>query len=430
MMRYERETSPGKPWRRLASAGLSTAFLIVVGAALVGTVPSQFASADAARGAARGASAPAGQLRWHVVRRTRAIPASVRPFIHSASIALSADARWLMVGGSATGVVSVLDAATLERKSTLRTGGDATDRLESVSEGRVLAWATTGHVYGFLQVNRAKDLFVIDASAEPQVVGRMQLGMNLGEVVGLGGNLALVPSVGSNRLSLVDTKHRRTLEQVRTREHGFTPVFTAIRDDLRIGVVTGGYFRGSSPRGDELLVLDPMAPATRSRFEFYRGLAHPREAVFLPDGRHILVANRGSDSLLILDWVDRRTVAERVVGDRPEFVGLMPDGRRAWVTYGSRSTDRKITFVDIATGRFDDVALPGHTNGRPVFSANGSELYVPLQNNDGVAVLDPAAQQLVDFVRTPGAAQAIVGVPDGTKIYVVQDNGKQVSLLE
>ena len=43
-------------------------------------------------------------------------------------------------------------------------------------------------------------------------------------------------------------------------------------------------------------------------------------------GQHILVAERKNNTLVSLDWLNRRTVDERQVSRYPELLGMLPGG--------------------------------------------------------------------------------------------------------
>ena len=200
-----------------------------------------------------------GHLRWHVVRKTVKIPASGTPFISSCSGALTADGRWLVVGGAATAYLSILDAQTLAPLKKIKTAGDATDNLISVDGGRKIV-ATAG--YSLYRSNAARHLFVLDARAEPELLGKVEVGINPGFHLNLGDGTVLVPAVHGQRITRVDTRDKKALESMSTRKWRFHPTWASGRSDQRIAVITGGAFRGGRmPFGEKLLVLDPMSPS-------------------------------------------------------------------------------------------------------------------------------------------------------------------------
>jgi DNA-binding beta-propeller fold protein YncE len=342
---------------------------------------------------------------------------------------LTADGRWLVVGGAATAYLSILDAQTLAPLKKIKTAGDATDNLISVDGGRKIV-ATAG--YSLYRSNAARHLFVLDARAEPELLGKVEVGINPGFHLNLGDGTVLVPAVHGQRITRVDTRDKKALESMSTRKWRFHPTWASGRSDQRIAVITGGAFRGGRmPFGEKLLVLDPMSPSKRARFEFYRGLAQPRGALFHPDGRHILVANRLKHTLAILDWVDRQTVGQIPVGRYPEALGMMPDGKTAWLVYSARRSENpRLTFIDLEHGTVSDVALPGATVGKPVTSPDGRMLYVPVKKRNGVAVIEVQGHRLIDFIETQATPGGLVIHPLGDRLYVVQKKGTLVSMVQ
>src|SRR2546423_1132985 len=58
----------------------------------------------------------------------------------------------------------------------------------------------------------------------------------------------------------------------------------------------------------------------------------PTDLALLPDGKHALTANSGSDSLSLIDLNAGAVRAELACGQRPSAVACSPDGKRAAVS--------------------------------------------------------------------------------------------------
>lgn len=100
-------------------------------------------------------------------------------------------------------------------------------------------------------------------------------------------------------------------------------------------------------------------------------------------GYRLLVANRGSGDLTILDPADGRLIGRVAVGEGPWDVVVAPDGRRAYVS----------------------VRL-------------------------GVAVVDLAGEQVVQRIGTSFEAQGLALTPDGQTLYVGSRAGRTVARID
>jgi DNA-binding beta-propeller fold protein YncE len=196
-------------------------------------------------------------------------------------------------------------------------------------------------------------------------------------------------------------------------------------------VVTAGVYSGSHARGSELLVMDPMFPAERSRYEMVDGLKHPRSVLFHPDGQHILIAEHRNDTLVVLDWVSMRTVEERPVEHRPELLGMLPGGVHAYLSYDGA---KRFTRINLATGGLDTVVLPGTPrawgSSGPVVSRDERYIYVPVGNKDGIAVIALEDFSLVDFIDTPKDVGSLVMNERGDVLFATLGDGHYVARIE
>jgi DNA-binding beta-propeller fold protein YncE len=156
-----------------------------------------------------------------------------------------------------------------------------------------------------------------------------------------------------------------------------------------------------------------------------------------PDGSTAYVTCWGSDELAIVPLGDspsedaevvRLRVQEGAIGDPvspsqgPYAATVSPDGTEVWV---SNLEGKSLSVYDVATGAFDAERFGGLDGSPlfPTFSPAGDRLYVPVQNQDALVVVDTATGDVVSSLFfNPGECQAPHGtllIGDGEKLGVV-----------
>ena len=178
-------------------------------------------------------------------------------------------------------------------------------------------------------------------------------------------------------------------------------------------------------------------------------LAQPESAglAVSPDGRRLLVANIQNDSVSLIDLVSGAIVEQDL---RP---GVIDPARRgepggtfpravAWTSNGrayvASERDREIISLRVSPGALR-VGLRIRTAGQPVALVKGAgdRLFAALDNTDGVAVIDTAANQIVETIPTAGlgtrgralggaGSNALALAPDGRTLFVT--NGGENAL--
>ncbi|HSV03668.1 MAG TPA: hypothetical protein VLI41_10735 [Phenylobacterium sp.] len=134
-----------------------------------------------------------------------------------------------------------------------------------------------------------------------------------------------------------------------------------------------------------------------------------------PDGRRLLVANLQNDSVSLIDLATGRVTETDL---RP---GVLDPRRKgapggtfpravAWISNGkayvASERDREVIALRL-TARGVSVGARIKVRGQPVFllpAAAGRRLYAAMDNTDGVAVIDPAADRLIEQIPTAAPA--------------------------
>ncbi|MDH7972830.1 YncE family protein [Sphingomonas sp. AR_OL41] len=252
----------------------------------------------------------------------------------------------------------------------------------------------------------------------------------------------VVVSIGSNALTFIDTatnavKHTTYLGRS-PHEAFFTP------DGSEVWVTIRGE--------DYVAVIDAKTFAEKTRIRTPGG---PGMTIFSPDGRYGFVCSSFNPVTVIVTVADHRIVAE--IAQPSPFcpnIAASPDGEQVWFTLKDvgeavafsakppfsllRVIDtgpitNHVNFISTASGQFAYVTVGGR-NEVQVFrtsdfskvatipvgklphgiwpSGDGTRVYVGLENDDRLAVIDTATNRMIDTVPIGQAPQALVYVPN------------------
>jgi YVTN family beta-propeller protein len=195
------------------------------------------------------------------------------------------------------------------------------------------------------------------------------------------GLTGLVSNLGSNHVSIFDKKSNKVLAVIAT---GGGPAGIAL--DQRLG---RAYVALS--REDAIDFIDILAGEVISRIRLNTG-DQPYELALTPDGKTLLVANRGTNAVSFVDPFSLVEVNRIDVGKEPNSVLIHPNGTRAFVFNTLSST---LSVIDIpnksvvATLSTD----PGPLRGQ--FNRQGNKLYVIHEWSSYLTVIDPFSLSLV-----------------------------------
>lgn len=144
-----------------------------------------------------------------------------------------------------------------------------------------------------------------------------------------------------------------------------------------------------------------------------------------PDGRRLLVANHGGDSVSVIDTAAYRVV-QTIAGLEEPFAIATGTNDRAYVSSVSNAYDA-IQVIDVATGVVVETHPVALSVSDLATSADGKHVYIGRNGirNADVAVLDTAtgSVQVVDIATTPGTTVGCVRLsPDEAHLYVGVDS--------
>jgi YVTN family beta-propeller protein len=148
-------------------------------------------------------------------------------------------------------------------------------------------------------------------------------------------------------------------------------------------------------RDDELQVIDVVSAEIVERARLLPG-DDPREVAMTPDGRTLLSANAGSDSVGLFDASPLRRLDRIEVGSGPGSIAIDPSGRRAFVFNTLSST---ISVIDIPRRAVVSTISTETAPLRGQFSARGDRLLVIHERSPYLSVLDPEQSTIVNRAR-------------------------------
>ena len=251
-----------------------------------------------------------------------------------------------------------------------------------------------------------------------------------------------VVSIGSNSVTLIDTATNKTKGVVYVGRSPHEAFFTPDGRELWVAV------RGE----DYISVIDPVELREVNRIRTTDG---PAMVLFRPDGKFAFVPSSFTPELTVID-VRTRSVVARVKQASPfsPNLAISPDGKEVWFTlkdigkvqvisadppFDTLATVdvgplcNHVALIDVPAGKFayltvggtDEVQVwrRGPTAERVASiptgdlphgiwsSADGSRVYVSLENGDAVQVIDTRENRTIATIPVGRLPQAIVYVP-------------------
>jgi YVTN family beta-propeller protein len=128
----------------------------------------------------------------------------------------------------------------------------------------------------------------------------------------------------------------------------------------------------------------------------------PHEGFFSPDGRYLWVAERGQDTVAIIDWRKGQVVNRIISEDGPSKVVFSPDGRRAYVNHLRADA---LDVIDVASQKIiQRVAIPAHAGGSSdeAISPDGREIWLGMPTNGKTTAVVNAKTYRVEAVLDTG----------------------------
>ena len=155
----------------------------------------------------------------------------------------------------------------------------------------------------------------------------------------------------------------------------------------------------------------------------------PAGLAVTPDAKYVLVANRTSDSVSVIDTLSNTVIGTIALasGDFPIEVAIAPNGKRAYVTTYFGAT---VYVIDVATRA---VVTTMSVYAGPIGIAigpDGKRAYVASFDADTVNVIDLAANTVIATISISGSPQGVAVSPDGNLLYVTLFNADELAVID
>lgn len=177
---------------------------------------------------------------------------------------------------------------------------------------------------------------------------------------------------------------------------------------------------------DRVDVLDLLKSAVIERLPLKTGDS-PVEAVLTPDGRTLLTANSGSNTVSFIDPVALFETNRVPVGNRPRSVLANASGRRAFVFNEFSDT---ISVIDIPTGTVVNTVATEAAPVRGQLSRDGSRLFVIHHESPYLTVRDSSSLALIRRVYVGNGATALAVDSRTDRIYLAREGGLAVDVYD
>ncbi|WP_148588551.1 IPT/TIG domain-containing protein [Streptomyces sp. WAC01526] len=152
----------------------------------------------------------------------------------------------------------------------------------------------------------------------------------------------------------------------------------------------------------------------------------PEGITLTPDGARVYVANRGSNTVSVIDTATNTVIDTIATGAGPTDVAISPDGTRAYVASFSGS----VSAIDTATDTVVATILAGDVPVLLAVSSDGARVYVTNAGSSTVSVIDTATNTTIDNIGVSAQPRFPALSPDGAHLYVPNSGPDTVSVID
>ena len=201
---------------------------------------------------------------------------------------------------------------------------------------------------------------------------------------------------------------------------GCEPTGIAITPDGRYAYV-------ANQADSTISVIDTNAGAVSTTMSLPRGTTLANIAI-APDGKHAYATAQGPGAVIVVDIATNATVGAPIaVGGAALGLAVSPDGSQVYVA--NNDNLGSVSVIDTATDTvittFSGLSYPFAVT----FSPDGKLAYVTGGGSAFLAIIDTAAQTVVNTLTTVGGTSIAV-TADGSTAYVSSENGNTVTVVD
>jgi DNA-binding beta-propeller fold protein YncE len=211
---------------------------------------------------------------------------------------------------------------------------------------------------------------------------------------------------------------------VRTLATGEGPHEIAVSPDGSRAVVTN---YGAGTAGNSLTVIDIAAGRVTGSVDLGE-YARPHGALFLPDGRRVLVTAEAAQSVVLVD-LDSGRVGE-VIPTGQSVSHMVAYDSRMGIAYVSNIGSGSVTRLDIAGGRLLGSRPIGGGAEGIALSRDGRDLWVAARDDDELLLLDPASLELRARLEIPGFPIRVEMSADDRQVLVTSARSGALTVVD
>jgi YVTN family beta-propeller protein len=141
----------------------------------------------------------------------------------------------------------------------------------------------------------------------------------------------------------------------------------------------------------------------------------PLNVALRPDGKELYVACEASHTVIVVDPVARRKVAEIRAGGHPTDVAFSPDGTRAYIT---NRLDDSVSVINVAARKVIETIPVGDEPHGVLTAASGAHLYVLNTSSDSISVIDTESHDQIKRLPASRSPWSLARSPDGSQLAI------------
>ena len=255
------------------------------------------------------------------------------------------------------------------------------------------------------------NLAIIDVK-NMKVIAKVPTGDSPHEVVlSADGKTAFVANYGAqtpgSSLSVIDLEAKKELRRVDLsplmRPHGLQEIGGKI------------YFTAETNRA--IARYDPAANKVDWLMGTGQNVSHM--LVGSADQKRFYTANIGSDSVTVFEFANvppaQSKITNIAVGKQPEAIDLSPDGKEIWV---GLNADLAVDVIDTAANKVVERVKLGERPYRVKFTPDGKFVVMTMPNTKELIVIEAATRKEVKRIKLESAPLGIIFSKDGKTAFV------------
>lgn len=262
-------------------------------------------------------------------------------------------------------------------------------------------------------LNKTEGSLAIIDPLEMKVLGKVPTGEGPHEVIFLpDGRTAIVANYGTgpkpgNSFSVIDVEAKKELRRVDLspllRPHGIQEIGGKV------------YFTSETNR------LIARYDAATDKVDWLMGTGQNASHMIAgsADQKKFYTANIASDSVTAFEFQNVPPAGSRIthipVGKQPEAIDLSPDGKEVWV---GLNAENAVDVIDTATNKVKERVTLGDRPYRVRFTPDGQQVAATLINKKQVSLLDAATRKEVKNIQLESVPLGIVFSKDSKIAFV------------